>query len=299
MINRRSPIIHLLAIALAAAVTGAWFSAATAQPLGSAAPAQHSCAELSALSRSLCDQCVSSGAPVSDCYWRQQSFVLRRNLGNNNILIGPFPMATPAPWSNAGPAPWNPVREGRIWRTTPSALPTPAAPTAAPFSSFVAPYPNLNGHLPTLAQLINEGPEANRAPYPPVQPYSPGIPGFAWSPVPIASPLPIELNKPVIIVPSSGGKVNAIPASPDIKPDSHLSVWCRAFNNAKGVAEAALLGRDVAGLLGVSEAAVPAAEAEGIAAAVTRATANHSVVILVAAGTGIYLLEKKCAPAHE
>ena len=32
-----------------------------------------------------------------------------------------------------------------------------------------------------------------------------------------------------------------------------------------------------------------------VGGAIAKATANHSVVILIAAGTGIYLLEKKCA----
>ncbi len=142
---------------------------------------------------------------------------------------------------------------------------------------------------------MTQVPSSNPAPYPPVGLHNRG---FNWHPVPFASPAPyINLKAWALLPIPDSNQLAPRPISPNAPHEAQASNLCSVFNAAKGVAEGAVLSREVAAILGVSEAAIPAAEADGIGAAIARATANHSIVILIAAGTGLYLLERHCAPA--
>lgn len=305
-------------IAVFSVVFCAWVSTASAEGSYGIAPAQHSCAEFfGTVPRLNCEICVARGSNVGDCYWQQQISLLKRDLGRVGTLVGPFPLSRPVPSVNASPAPLGRLEQSVPWEPysypVASAMPTATASESfhlprlsgalAPVQPAVTPVIPLAG-LPfsppsssqRFAELLGNVPSAYTSLPPTAAPnrisLSPGAP--------IASPIPLTPQvRAWTFVPTPGNNLAPQPVSPYVPREAQLSIWCRTFNTAKGVAEGALLTHEVVGLLGGTESAVPAAEAEGIGTAIARAGANHTVVILFAVGASVYLLEKECSPTSK
>ena len=99
---------------------------------------------------------------------------------------------------------------------------------------------------------------------------------------PIASPIAVMLQLErghSFQTPGNNLHLAPQPVGPYVPHEAQLSIWCKTFNTAKGVAESSLLARDVVGILGGTESAVPAAEAEGIGTAIARAGTSRTVVV--------------------
>lgn len=90
----------------------------------------------------------------------------------------------------------------------------------------------------------------------------------------------------------NSGVIRPQPIESNSITKAQVSMWCKAFNAANGIADNTLKVSGAAELLGLS-----AGQAESVAETARAAASNRTLIFLVAAGAAVYVVSQHCAPA--